>query len=157
MVPRRQCVSSSSLQRTPHRYAKIRYTVNSKPASVTPPTRLAPGDYLVRPAIFALHLAAEVGFGTIHPAHKSSSVVPQQATPNQIVSFPGAYDDNGPCTYDPSVYLPMRFVRWARVKSRRACGYDWLAVQKRLVVVSRLHRPGGRMTSQLHELSWFWF
>ena len=72
MVPGRRCVSSSSLQRTPHRYAKIRYTANSKPASVTPPTQLAPGDYPVRHEIFALHLT---GFETIHPERKSTLVV----------------------------------------------------------------------------------
>ena len=47
--------------------------------------------------------------GSIYPARKSmsKSVAAQQATPNQIVSFPGAYDDNDPCTYDPSMYSPI--------------------------------------------------
>ena len=62
MVSGRQCVSFSSLlQRTPHQHAKTQHTVNIKPASVTFPTKVAPGDYLVRHEMIALHPAVKLG------------------------------------------------------------------------------------------------
>ncbi|KAI0280891.1 hypothetical protein BGY98DRAFT_932336 [Russula aff. rugulosa BPL654] len=42
-------------------HAKTRHTVNCKPASVTLPTQVAPGDYLVHHKIIALHLAVMLG------------------------------------------------------------------------------------------------
>ena len=74
---------------------------------------LAPGDYIVRHEIIALHLAVSHG----HSAEPSSIYRlvpctqihvggPQIGTSNQTVSFPGAYNDNDPGIYHPSVYSP---------------------------------------------------
>jgi len=53
--------SPLSSSRTPHQHAKTQLTVNGKPTSVTFPTQVAPGDYLVRREIIVLHLAVKLG------------------------------------------------------------------------------------------------
>jgi Auxiliary Activity family 9 (formerly GH61) len=71
-----------SCSRTPYQHAKTRHTVNGNPASVTLPTQVAPGDYLVHHEIIALHLAVTLGRAepsSIHPARKSASVAPKRA------------------------------------------------------------------------------
>jgi len=79
--------------------------VNNKPASVTLPTQVAPGDYLVRHEIIALHLAVTLGGAEFYPSCTQIRVGGSQTgTPNQTVSFPGAYNDNDPGIHDTSVY-----------------------------------------------------
>ena len=86
---------------------KTRHTVNNKPASVTLPTQIAPGDYLVRHEIIALHLAVTLGGAEFYPSCTQIRVGGSQTgTPNQTVSFPGAYNDNDPGIYDTSIYSP---------------------------------------------------
>ena len=81
--------------------------MNGKPASVTLPTQVAPGDYLVRHEIIALHLAVTLGGAEFYPSCTQIRVGGSQTgTPNQTVSFPGAYNDNDPGIYDPDVYTP---------------------------------------------------
>ena len=78
--------------------------MNGKPASVTLPTQVAPGDYLVRHEIIALHLAMTLGGAEFYPSCTQIRVGGSQTgTPNQTVSFPGAYNDNDPGIYDPSM------------------------------------------------------
>jgi Auxiliary Activity family 9 (formerly GH61) len=79
-------------------------TVNGKPASVTLPTQVAPGDYLVRHEIIA-HLTVTLGGAEFYPSCTQIRVGGSQTgTPNQTVSFPGAYSDNDPGIIDPSIY-----------------------------------------------------
>jgi hypothetical protein len=81
--------------------------MNGKPASVTLPTQVAPGDYLVRHEIIALHLAVTLGGAEFYPSCTQIRVGGSQTgTPNQTVSFPGAYNDNDPGIYDTSIYSP---------------------------------------------------
>ena len=79
--------------------------VNGKPTSVTLPTDIAPGDYLVRHEIIALHLAQARGGAEFYPSCTQIRVGGSQSgTPDQTVSFPGAYSDDDPGIYDPNVY-----------------------------------------------------
>jgi hypothetical protein len=81
--------------------------VNAQPASLTLPTEVAPGDYLVRHEIIALHLAVTLGGAEFYPSCTQIRVGGSQTgTPNATVSFPGAYNDNDPGIYDPSIYTP---------------------------------------------------
>jgi hypothetical protein len=93
--------------RVPYQHAKTRHTVNGKPAYLTLPTQVAPGDYLVRHELISLQLANTLGGAELFPTctqiHISGS---QTGTPNQTVSFPGAYNDNDPGILDPYVYTP---------------------------------------------------
>ncbi|KAF8505424.1 glycosyl hydrolase family 61-domain-containing protein [Russula emetica] len=99
--------SPLSCSRTPYQHAKTRHTVNGSPASVTLPTQVAPGEYLVRHELIALQLAVTLGGAEFYPSctqiHIGGS---QTGTPNQTISFPGAYNDNDPGIYDPNVYSP---------------------------------------------------
>jgi Auxiliary Activity family 9 (formerly GH61) len=103
-----QCASFSSLlQSYAYQHAKTRHTVNGSPASITLPTQVAPGDYLVRHELIALQLAVSVGGAEFYPSCTQIRVGGSQTgTPNQTVSFPGAYNDNDPGIYDPNVYSP---------------------------------------------------
>ena len=75
------------------------------PVTVTLPTQVAPGGYLVRHEIIALQLAVSLGGAEFYPSCTQILVGGSQTgTPNQTVSFPGAYNDNDPGIYDPSVY-----------------------------------------------------
>ncbi|KAH9028414.1 glycosyl hydrolase family 61-domain-containing protein [Lactarius hengduanensis] len=79
--------------------------MNGSPVAVTLPTEVAPGDYLVRHEIIALHLAVSLGGAEFYPSCTQIRVAGSQTgTPNQTVSFPGAYNDNDPGIYDPNVY-----------------------------------------------------
>jgi len=81
--------------------------VNSKPVSVTLPTQLAPGEYLIRQEIVALHLAVTLGGAEFYPSCTQVRIGGSQSgTPNQTVSFPGAYNDNDPGIYVPDIYVP---------------------------------------------------
>jgi hypothetical protein len=83
------------------------HTVNRQAISVTLPTQVAPGDYLVRNEIIALQLAVSLGGAEFYPSCTQIRVGGSQTgTPNQTVLFPGAYNDNDPGIYDPNVYSP---------------------------------------------------
>ena len=74
---------------------------------MTLPNEIAPGDYLVRHEIIALHLAVTQGGAEFYPSCTQIRVGGSQTgTPNQTVSFPGAYNDNDPGIYDTSIYAP---------------------------------------------------
>ena len=79
--------------------------MNGNPASLTLPTQVAPGDYLVRHEIIALQGAVDLGGAEFYVSCTQIRVGGSQTgTPNQTVSFPGAYTDNEPGIYDMSVY-----------------------------------------------------
>jgi hypothetical protein len=79
--------------------------VNGKPISVTLPTQVAPGDYLIRNEIIALHLAQTLGGAEFYPSCTQVRIGGSQTgTPNQTVLFPGAYNDNDPGIFDPNIY-----------------------------------------------------
>jgi hypothetical protein len=81
--------------------------VNGAPASVTLPTQLAAGDYLIRHEIIALHLAVTRGGCEFYPSCTQLRVGGSQTgKPNETVAFPGAYSDDDPGIYDPNVYAP---------------------------------------------------
>ena len=102
-----QCVSFSSPPVARLIDMRKHDTVNGKPASVTLPTQVAPGDYLIRHEIIALHLAVTLGGAEFYPSCTQIRVGGSQTgTPNQTVSFPGAYNDNDPGIYDQSIYSP---------------------------------------------------
>jgi hypothetical protein len=73
------------------------------------PENLAPGEYLVRHEIIALHLATEKGKAEFYPSCQQIKVggsgtgVPSQ---DQLVLFPGAYSDDDPGIFDPQVFDP---------------------------------------------------
>jgi len=73
------------------------------------PDNLAPGEYLVRHEIIALHLATSEGGAEFYPSCQQIKVggsgtgVPSE---DQLLSFPGAYSDNDPGIFDPNVFDP---------------------------------------------------
>ena len=85
--------------------------MNTLPVLVTLPTEVAPGDYLVRHEIIALHLALTLGGAEFYPSCTQIRIGGSQTgTPDQTVSFPGAYNDNDPGIYDPDVYSNQVYV-----------------------------------------------
>ena len=81
--------------------------VNGSPVTFSLPTNIAPGDYLVRQEIIGLHLAQTEGGAEFYPSCTQIRVGGSQTgTPNQTVSFPGAYSDTDPGIFDPDVFNP---------------------------------------------------
>ena len=77
--------------------------------TVTIPSNLAPGNYLIRHEIIALHLATQRRGAEFYPACSQLSVGGSQTgkpDASELVSLPGAYSDDDPGIYDPSVYNP---------------------------------------------------
>ena len=71
------------------------------------PKNLAPGNYLVRHEIIALHLATTKGLAEFYPACAQVKVGGSETggpSPGDLVSIPGAYNDNDPGIFDPSVF-----------------------------------------------------
>ena len=80
-------------------------SVNGSPVTLTLPTNLAPGGYLIRQEIIALHLATTLGGAEFYPSCTQLNVSGSQTgTPNETVSFPGAYSDTDPGILDPTVF-----------------------------------------------------
>lgn len=81
-------------------------TVDGKSFSVTLPDNLAPGDYLIRHEIIALHLAQSEGGAEFYPSCTQIRIGGSgTGTPDNTVAFPGAYNDDDPGIYDPTVRL----------------------------------------------------
>ncbi|KAF8728398.1 hypothetical protein AX14_006699 [Amanita brunnescens Koide BX004] len=77
--------------------------------TVTIPSNLAPGNYMVRHEIIALQLAVSVGGAEFYPSCSQIQVGGSQTgKPQQsdLVTFPGGYTDTEPGIYDPNVYNP---------------------------------------------------
>jgi len=71
------------------------------------PENLAPGGYLVRHEIIALHLATQVGGAEFYPSCQQINVGGNGTggpTQDELLSFPGAYSDNDPGIFDPDVF-----------------------------------------------------
>ncbi|KAN0134706.1 Glycosyl hydrolase family 61 domain containing protein [Lactarius tabidus] len=80
---------------------------NGNPVTLTLPTQVEPGDYLVRHEIITLQLAVSPGGAEFYPSCTQIRIGGSQSgTPNQTVSFPGAYSDTDPGILDPNVYNP---------------------------------------------------
>jgi hypothetical protein len=80
---------------------------NGGPVSLTLPTQVKAGDYLVRHEIISLQNAVASGGAEFYPSCTQIRVGGSQTgTPNQTVSFPGAYSDTDPGILDPNVYSP---------------------------------------------------
>ena len=73
------------------------------------PNNLAPGNYVIRHEIIALHLAMTVGGAEFYPSCSQLRVGGDQTGAPQssdLVSLPGAYSDTDPGIYAPDVYNP---------------------------------------------------
>jgi len=74
---------------------------------VTIPQSIAPGGYLIRHEIIALHLAVSLGGAEFYPMCIQVQIGGNgNGVPQSTVSFPGAYNDNDPGIFDPSIYDP---------------------------------------------------
>ena len=79
-------------------------TVNGQPVSVTLSNDIAPGQYLIRHEIIALHLAVSPGGAEFYPSCTQVNIGGSQTgQPNQTVTFPGGYTDTEPGILDPDV------------------------------------------------------
>ncbi|KAG6836583.1 hypothetical protein H0H93_006419 [Arthromyces matolae] len=77
------------------------------PANVTVPASLAPGNYLLRHEIIALHVADKKGGAEFYPSCMQLKIGGNQTgapADNELVSFPGAYSDSDPGIFDPDVF-----------------------------------------------------
>ena len=89
------------------------HTVDGNVYSANLPKNLAPGEYLVRHEIIALHLATQKGGAEFYPSCQQIKVggsgtgVPTQ---DELLTFPGAYSDDDPGIYTPNVGLPRESV-----------------------------------------------
>ena len=84
------------------------YLMNGTPANITLPSNLAPGNYLLRHEIIALHLGNIMGGAEFYPSCSQIIVGGSgtgQPSDDELVSLPGAYSDNDPGIYVPSVSL----------------------------------------------------
>jgi len=78
-------------------------------AKASLPSTLAPGNYLLRHEIIALHLATSLGGAEFYPACSQIQVGGSQTggpKPDELVSIPGAYNDNDSGIFDPNVFDP---------------------------------------------------
>ncbi|KAI9070003.1 lytic polysaccharide monooxygenase, partial [Trametes sanguinea] len=79
--------------------------MNGDSYTVTLPKDLPPGDYLIRHEIIALHLAVTMGGAEFYPSCTQVRVGGSgSGSPNNLVTFPGAYHDDDPGIYDPNVF-----------------------------------------------------
>lgn len=77
--------------------------------SATIPNNLAPGNYLLRHEIIALHLATAMNGAEFYPGCAQLKVGGSQTgvpRASDLVSLPGAYSDSNPGIFDPTVYNP---------------------------------------------------
>ncbi|KAF8154893.1 glycosyl hydrolase family 61-domain-containing protein [Crassisporium funariophilum] len=76
-------------------------------ATATIPSTLAPGNYLIRHEIIALHLATSRGGAEFYPGCAQLRVGGSQTgvpKASDLVNLPGAYSDNDPGIFDPQVF-----------------------------------------------------
>ncbi|KAJ7240389.1 glycosyl hydrolase family 61-domain-containing protein [Mycena haematopus] len=88
-------------------FQNFMYTTDGVPANVTLPANIAPGPYLIRHEIIALHLADQPGGAEFYPSCSqiriggSGTGVP---TDDDLVTLPGAYSDTDPGILVPDVF-----------------------------------------------------
>ncbi|KDQ51349.1 glycoside hydrolase family 61 protein [Jaapia argillacea MUCL 33604] len=81
--------------------------MNGDTFTLTLPQNIAPGDYLIRHEIIALHLANSMGGAEFYPSCTQVRIGGSgTGTPGQTVQLPGAYSDTDPGIYDPNVFNP---------------------------------------------------
>ena len=97
---------------SPCAWSHAPYTVDGNVYTTNLPKNLAPGEYLVRHEIIALHLATQKGKAEFYPSCQQIKVggsgtgVPSQ---DELLSFPGAYSDDDPGIFTPNVrYILQR-------------------------------------------------
>ncbi|KAI0075703.1 hypothetical protein K474DRAFT_1366211 [Panus rudis PR-1116 ss-1] len=79
--------------------------MQGKSYTITLPNNIAPGGYLVRHEIIALHLAVTMGGAEFYPSCTQIQIGGNgDGKPDSTVSFPGAYSDSDPGIYDPNIY-----------------------------------------------------
>ena len=100
---------SKSATRSSHYKALTRLQVSYQKARVTIPKDLAPGNYLIRHELIALHLATEyygaefyAGCAQLKVGGSGIKVPADQ----DLLSFPGSYKDNDKGIYTPNVFNP---------------------------------------------------
>ncbi|KAF8587532.1 lytic polysaccharide monooxygenase [Ramaria rubella] len=82
--------------------------------SVTLPQNLASGDYLLRHEIIALHLGNEEGGAEFYPScsqlrvSQGNDTLSLAVQPSLTVSLPGAYSDNDPGIFVPTIFDPVQ-------------------------------------------------
>ncbi|KAF7760303.1 CAZyme family AA9 [Agaricus bisporus var. burnettii] len=84
-------------------------TQQRQPAKVTLPNNIAPGNYLVRHEIIALHLGNSMGGAEFYASCsqlKVSGSGTGKPSSDELVSFPGAYRDDDPGIFTPKVFDP---------------------------------------------------
>jgi len=80
-----------------------------KSLTITLPSDLVAGEYLLRPELIALHNALSVGGAEMYPSCIQLRVEGGSAkseSPSNTVSFPGAYKDDSPSLVVPDIYNP---------------------------------------------------
>jgi hypothetical protein len=80
---------------------------NGGVSSATIPETLAPGNYMVRHEIIALHLATAMGGAEFYEGCVQTRIGGNQTgapSPSDLVSLPGAYSDSDPGIFDPNVF-----------------------------------------------------
>ncbi|KAJ2932194.1 hypothetical protein H1R20_g4889, partial [Candolleomyces eurysporus] len=80
-----------------------------QPVTVTIPSTLAPGNYLIRQELIALHIAMTLGGVEFYASCTQLRVGGSQTgrpAENDLVSFPGAYGERDPGLYVPGIYEP---------------------------------------------------
>jgi Auxiliary Activity family 9 (formerly GH61) len=85
----------------------ISLIVNGAVATASLPKTLASGNYFLRHEIIALHLATSLGGAEFYPACAQIQVGGSETggpTPDELVSIPGAYQDDDPGIFDPQIY-----------------------------------------------------
>ncbi|KAF8880640.1 glycoside hydrolase family 61 protein [Infundibulicybe gibba] len=89
--------------------------MNGAKAEVTLPSNIAPGNYLIRHEIIALHLATAPGGAEFYASCTQLKVGGNQKgvpAASELVSLPGAYSDTDPGILDPDVFnaqVPYNF------------------------------------------------
>ncbi len=81
-------------------------SVNGGTAVVTIPNNIAPGNYLIRHEIIALHLAITEGGAEFYPSCTQIAISGNgsgRPKSEELVSFPGAYKDDDPGIFFPEV------------------------------------------------------
>ena len=87
--------------------------MNGTPANITLPSNLAPGNYLLRHEIIALHLGNVMGGAEFYPSCSQIIVGGSgtgQPSDDELVSLPGAYSDSDPGIYVPSVSRQSSYI-----------------------------------------------
>ena len=81
--------------------------VKGASADIILPSNIAPGNYLIRHEIIALHLANEKGGAEFYPSCSQLIINGSgQGKPkdSELVSLPGAYHDDDPGIYVPGIF-----------------------------------------------------